>query len=97
MIFGVRALRTLWERGWGPVRPEAPATLTLMSQQKTRDRKAKKKRWKHRGSANAARETGVATRDPSSRVTGPLATILGLSVVTIALGVVTLFLVNVLT
>ena len=38
-----------------------------------------------------------ASRDPSSRVTGPLATILGLTVVAVAVGFVALVIFNLVT
>ena len=67
-----------------------------MSQTKTRDRKAKKKRWKQRGGAGMVRTGGVA-RDPSSRVTGPLATIFGLTVVAVVVGLGALVIFNLVT
>ncbi|MEE9404286.1 MAG: hypothetical protein V3V20_05300 [Algisphaera sp.] len=50
-----------------------------MTQQKKRDRRAKKKRWQQRGGAGMVRDRGPV-RDPSNRVTGPLAMGAGLTI-----------------
>lgn|GEM_PF-2462673 len=71
--------------------------LFVMSQQKTRDRKAKKKRWKQRGGAGTVRSRSGPVRDPSTRVTGPLATILGLTIVAVVVGAIGLFVLNLVT
>ena len=70
--------------------------MVAMSQRKTRDRKAKKKRWKQHQSAGETGGGGGSVRDPSTRVTGPLATIVGLSVVGVAVVVVALLIFNIL-
>jgi len=70
--------------------------MDAMSQQKVRDRKAKKKRWKQR-EAGVVRSGGGPVRDPSTRVTGPLATILGLSIIAVVVGAVALLIFNLVT
>ena len=65
-----------------------------MSQQKKRDRKNRKKRWHQRGGAGMRRKN-VPVADPSQRVTGPLATILGVGFVLTFLVVVGVILMSV--